>query len=170
MWVQDFNTNNQLWLLILQHQLGLSHATARLKRISPFFFGLTIISTSLLFFFRTRAIFNRDPWIVAFFAGLWLVVLGSCVAFIVAWGIFCAHSRKTRPYVAVATIIPLINDTLSFIAIACRLFHNSYARRTLENSIRFFVFGDYLPVFSKAMLREGQAYYLLVPPAMSRST
>ena len=126
-------------------------------------FALTIIFTSLLFFIRTRAVFNNNLWIVAFFAGLWLTVLGSCLAFIIGmlesseWSAFCI-GVNTKPYAAAATIVPLINDTLVFIARSWRVCSNSYGR--LKDGIKVWVFGDYLPVFSKSLLQDGQAYYL----------
>jgi hypothetical protein len=129
-----------------------------------FFFSVT--STSLLFFFRTRAVFDRNPWIVAFFAVLWLGVVAACVTVIV--GVDGTNLDSTRycidgtvkPYVTTATIIPLINDTLVFFAITWRLSCNSFARPTLKDGLRVWIFGDYLPIFSKAMLQDGQAYYL----------
>jgi hypothetical protein len=64
---------------------------------------------------------------------------------------------------AVATIIPLVNDTLVFLAISWRLSRNSYDSHTLESRIRFFICGDYASVFTRVLLRDGQleAYYLL---------
>ena len=134
------------------------------------FFSTAVAFTSLLFFFRTRAIFNRNQWVVVFFASLWLAVLGGCLAFVVdvfntpspapnSTHKFCIK-ENISPFVAAATIIPLINDTLTFLAVSWRLFRNSYVRHTLKNGIRLLVFGDYLPVFSKALLQNGQAYYL----------
>ena len=62
----------------------------RIQRVSclidcrSFFYCAVLVFTSLLFFFRTRAVFNTDPWILtAFFAALWLAVLGGCLALIV---------------------------------------------------------------------------------------
>ena len=141
-----------------------------LGRTVVVFFSTAVVFTSLLFFFRTRAVFNGNRWIVAFFSTLWLAVLGGCLAFIV--DVFYAPSpapnthafcikENINPFVAAATIIPLINDTLTFLAVTWRLFRASYVRRTLKNGIRLLVFGDYLPVFSKALLQDGQAYYLL---------
>jgi len=129
-----------------------------------FFFSVT--STSLLFFFRTRAVFDRNPWIVAFFAGLWLAVVAACVTVIVGVnGVNIGSTRycidgTVKPFVTTATIIPLINDTLVFFAITWRLSCNSYARPTLKDGLRVWIFGDYLPIFSRAMLQDGQAYYL----------
>ena len=141
-----------------------------LERLVVTFYCAAVIFTSLLFFFRTRAVFNAYPWMVAFFAGLWLAVLGGCVALIVniyepipesASGIPLCIKPGMDPFVAASTIIPLINDTLVFLAISWRLSRNSYYPDTLESGIRLLIFGDYLPVFSKALLQDGQAYYLL---------
>ena len=137
-----------------------------LERLVVVFYCATIVFTSLLFFFRTRAVFNTYPWVVAFFAVLWLAVLGGCLAFIVE--IFFPVPVNTpfcikpgiNPILVAVTIIPLINDTLVFLAISWRLSRISYDPYTLESGIRFLIFGDYLPVFSKGLLKDGQAYYL----------
>ena len=139
------------------------------ERLEAVFFSATVIFTSLLFFFRTRAIFSTYPWVVAFFAGLWLAVLGGNLAFIanIAEPMpgnppFCIKPGINK-LVAVSTIIPLINDSLVFLAISWRLSRNSYDPCSPESGVRFsnFIFGDYLPTFSKALLLDGQAYYLL---------
>ena len=65
-----------------------------------------------------------------------------------------------NPFVAAITIILLINDTLVFLVMSWRLSRNSYEPYTLKNGIRFLIFGNYLPVFSRVLLRDGQAYYL----------
>ena len=143
-----------------------------LSRLVPFLYSTAIIFTSFLFFLRIRAIFHRSPWIVSFFAGLWLAVLGGCLAFIfeVFKTVKVNPALKTTaicfnaaisPFIAAATIIPMINDTLIFIAVSWQLSRNSYDPDTLRSSVRTLVFGDYLPVFSKALLQDGQAYYLL---------
>ena len=142
-----------------------------LSRLVVTFYCTALVFTSLLFFFRTRAVFKTYPWVVAFFAGLWLAVLGGCVALIVNIYEPIPDSASNRnpiclnsginPFIAATTIIPLINDTLAFIAISWRLSRNSYDPHTLESGIRMLIFGDYLPLFSKVLLQDGQAYYLL---------
>ena len=77
------------------------------------------------------------------------------------WSELCVHVN-IRPYAVAATIVPAINDTLAFIAITWRLTRHSHVPPTLKGDVKVFVFGNYLPVFSKAMLRDGQAYYLLI--------
>ena len=135
-----------------------------------FFYCTVLASTSLLFFFRTRAVFKTDPWVVAFFACSWLAVLGGCLAFIIhTFGMNPAPTNTNAvclnagiaPYVAATTITPLINDTLVFLAISWRLFRNSYDPYTIRSGVRLLIFGDYLPVFSKVLFQDGQAYYLL---------
>ena len=74
----------------------------------------------------------------------------------------CSANIGVKPLAAAATIIPLVNDTLVFLAITGRIYCNSYAGRTLQVGVRILLFGDYLPAFSKAILQDGQAYYLLV--------
>ena len=141
-----------------------------LTRLVVFFYCAVLSFSSLLFFVRTRAVFNTTPWVVAFFAGSWLGVLGGCIAFFIHT--FKMNPAPTNsnavclnpgiaPYVAATTITPLINDTLVFLAISWRLSCYSYDPYTLERGFRFLIFGDYLPVFSKVLLQDGQAYYLL---------
>ena len=155
-----------------------------LDRLVVVFSSATIVFTSLLFFFRTRAVFNTYPWVViAFFGGLWVAVLGGCLAFIVDTFLSSSKSvpvndpasntqagttpicinQGTDAFIVSSIIIPLINDTLVFLAISWRLSRISYDPYTLKSAsgIKFFIFGDYLPEFSKAMFRDGQAYYLL---------
>ena len=143
-----------------------------LERLVTVFYSVVLTFTSLLFFFRTRAIFRRNPWVVAFFAGLWLAVLGVCLAFVVDVFIpvpvdsasnICLKS-DINSLIAATTIIPLINDTLVFLAISWHISCNPYHTYTLRSSIRYLIFGDHLPVFSRVLLQDGQAYYLLALP------
>ncbi|KAF8806082.1 hypothetical protein BYT27DRAFT_7191384 [Phlegmacium glaucopus] len=130
-------------------------------------FPLTIILSSLLFFFRIRAVFERNLWVVAFFACSWLAVVAGYVTFIVriegekSIPGLCRVLPHVKSFIKAATIISLVNDTFVFLAISWRLFYNSYGPRTIRNSVRVLILGDYLPVFSKAMLQDGQFYYLI---------
>ena len=98
---------------------------------------------------------------------MWLAVVAACVIPFVGVSA-SANIGPTRycmtveihSYAAAAIVVPLINDTLIFFAITWRLRCNSSARRTIKDSVRVLIFGDYLPAFSKAMLQDGQVYYL----------
>jgi len=141
---------------------------AKLKISMQIFYLIAIPSSSLLFFFRTRAVFHKEPWVVTFFACMWLAVLASCVtpfgnndAATIGPTKYCVVNVGAKPYTITAAIIPLINDTLVFFAISWQFWCNSSARRTLKDGVRVLIFGDYLPAFSKAMLQDGQAYCLV---------
>ena len=120
--------------------------------------------------FRIRAVFNDSPWVVPFFAGLWLGAVAGSVTF--NFGVnddvrigptrYC-FAGQVNHLVLVSAIFPLIlNDTLVFIAITWRLYCNSYTRCSFKDSIKVMIFGECLPMFSKALLHDGQVYYLLV--------
>jgi hypothetical protein len=138
------------------------------KKAVSVLFSFAVPSTSLLFFFRARAVFSMNPFAVPFFGVLWLGVLGGCLTTIP--GISGINIGPTpycitgviKTYTVAATITPLINDGIMFFAISWRLCHNTLARRTVENSVRTMVFGDHLPVFSRSMLQDGQIYFLSV--------
>ena len=124
--------------------------------------------TALLFFFRVRAMYHDTKWMAPFFFVMWLGVTAAStpeayVNTITNLGPTAYCIGKVLPkYAIVASILPFVNDTLIFVAITMRLAGSpdtSYAPRR-GSWIRVVLFGEYLPHFSKAMLRDGQAYYL----------
>ncbi|KAF8154826.1 hypothetical protein B0H34DRAFT_718046 [Crassisporium funariophilum] len=129
-------------------------------------YPIAIPATSLLFFFRVRAVFDRNNYVVGFFAFMWLAVLGGCLT--VTQGVVGVHIGPTNyclngslaPYVSAAAIIPLVNDTLVFLAITYRLMSNAHRDYSIKDGVRVLVFGDYMPAFSRALLQDGQVYYL----------
>jgi hypothetical protein len=131
-------------------------------------FSFAVPSTALLFFLRARAVFGCNPFAVAVFAVLWLAVLaGSLTTIPGLAGINIGPTPDCitggiKSYGAAGAITPLINDGIVFFAISLPLWRNSWASRTIKNGVRVMVFGDYLPVFSKSMLQEGQIYFLSV--------
>ena len=139
-------------------------------------YPLQMSSTTLLFFVRVRAVYRDSKWIIVFFFLMWLVVSGTSITTI------CytfTNLGPTKYCIGIinpgleqaANILPLLNgiaallnDTLVFLAITLRLVGTPEwsAVTGRKNRIRAAFSGDYLPAFSKAMLRDGQAYYLLV--------
>ncbi|KAJ7466245.1 hypothetical protein B0H11DRAFT_2307579, partial [Mycena galericulata] len=127
---------------------------------------LAVPSNCLLFFLRVRAIFNRNPYLVAFFFCLWLGVLGAAATVpgavkstTIGPTSYCAIS-SAKSYIGISAIMPLVHDTTVFFAISLRLFGNTHASRGLRHNIKTFVTGEYLPHFSRALLKDGQLYYL----------
>jgi hypothetical protein len=97
---------------------------------------------------------DQNQWIVAFFAGSWLAVLGGFLVFVI-------YALK-QVNLTMTTVPILLYDTLVFLAITWHLSRNSYACHVLQNGFKFLVFGDYLPVFTKVLSQDGQAYYFSV--------
>ena len=59
-----------------------------------------------------------------------------------------------------AEIIPLINDVPSFCAVAWRIARNAQVNPMFTTGFKVMIFGLYLPLFSKALLQDGQIYFL----------
>ncbi|KAG6896372.1 hypothetical protein C0992_008741 [Termitomyces sp. T32_za158] len=131
------------------------------------FYHITFASTAFLFFLRVRAVFKKNKYVVTFFALLWLAVLGtSLTAATVASAIhlgptnYCVNS-KLKPSASAAPIAFAINDTFVFLAISWQLLSSGTVCRGRKSTIKSMILGEYLPVFTRAMLQEGQVYYLL---------
>ena len=131
-------------------------------------YPLAVAGTALLFFLRVRAVFNRNKFVVAFFVFMWIAVLAGNLT--TAWGVVGAKIGSTNyctiihvePYVAFASVITLVNDTLVFLAITWNLMGHAYVNNSIRTGFRILAFGEYMPALSKALLQDGQAYYLYV--------
>ena len=139
----------------------------RLQVAPPTFFGIGILSTSLLFFFRIRAIYANNKLVVAFFALLWLSVAATGLT--IPWAIKGGNIGPTKycineslaPYASGSIITSLIHDSLVFFAISYKLVSNSYiSEGDISTRVKSFFFGSSLPRFSKLVLQDGQLYYL----------
>ncbi|KAF8898069.1 hypothetical protein CPB84DRAFT_1748075 [Gymnopilus junonius] len=120
----------------------------RFEKIVCALFPIAIPATSLLFFFRVRAVFDGNKYVIAFFAFTWLAVLGGCIT-------------VTRGVTGInIAIIPLVNDTLVFLAISFRLMTNTHVDLNLKSGVKTVLSGAYLPAFSKTLFQDGQIYYL----------
>ncbi|EED79147.1 predicted protein, partial [Postia placenta Mad-698-R] len=124
-------------------------------------------TTSLLFFLRIRAIFrNNKPVVIAFFI-LWLGVLGGSMTVpfaLVGENLgptkYCADA-VAKPFAGSIIIVPMIHDTIVFLAISTRLIMNSRRETTLQGQLRMFFSGRYLPTISAVLLKDGQLYYVI---------
>lgn len=115
--------------------------------------------------------YRNKKWATSFFLLTWMVAV---VAFTSeAW-----YSAKLQvvanigptnycitlelpDYTVVASIIPFVYETIVFSAISMRLATVSMTEpSTGKEWMKLALFGDYLPAFSKAMLQDGQLYYL----------
>ncbi|KAF9568706.1 hypothetical protein CPC08DRAFT_352419 [Agrocybe pediades] len=123
-------------------------------------------STALLFFYRVRAMYEGNRVVIGFFAFMWLAVLAGSLTPTV--GITATRIGPTdycvnlglAPYVSTACIVPFVNDTFTFLATSWKLWQNAHVPQSIHNNVKVMVFGHHLPAFSKALLKDGQAYYL----------
>ena len=137
-----------------------------LQRLASWMYAISIPATSLLFFFRVRAVFSRSKYVIWFFSFMWLAVLAAALT--APQALFAMSIGSTRycttgtlkPFAVVCIIVPLVNDTLVLLAVTVGLVMNTHLEPTLKQGIRTVMYGDYLPAFSRAMLRDNQMYYL----------
>ncbi|KAG6909496.1 hypothetical protein DXG01_017218 [Tephrocybe rancida] len=136
-----------------------------IKKTVCVLYHVAFSSTSLLFFLRVRAVFIHNKVVVAFFAVLWLSVLGGSLT--VATVGNAAHlgpthhcsATRLKQYASAAPITFAINDTFVFLAISWQLLFN--ATRDSTQGFKSRIRGKYLPAFSRALLQDGQVYYLV---------
>ncbi|RDB23130.1 hypothetical protein Hypma_009754 [Hypsizygus marmoreus] len=137
------------------------------KKAQCVFYHLAFSSTALLFFFRVRAVFNQNKYIVIFFFALWLSVFGGSLTAATVGG--ATHLGPTshciphpfKQYLGASPLTLAANDTAVFLAISWRLLVDSWSDRRRKRSFLSLVFGGYLPTFSKAILNDGQVYYMI---------
>ncbi|KAF9545983.1 hypothetical protein CPC08DRAFT_716116 [Agrocybe pediades] len=138
----------------------------------------SISLTTLLFFFRVRAVYNNSRTITWIFLLLWLGVFTVCIYQPVK-GVSRGHTQNLgkQPASGAETIcvgvssnlvtlitsmstVPMVYDTLGFCAVSWRIFRNSHAEMSIKDGIRVVLRGETLPRFSRALLRDSQVYFL----------
>jgi hypothetical protein len=132
--------------------------------------GLIIVaipSTSALFFYRVKAIYNHKI-VTIFFGFLLFALFGLCFLFSIAAK--SGHIGPTRycivthfeHYGSMPNLLHSIYDTLVFIAISLRIVSYSIVGDTFGARMRSFFRGAGLPSLSRSVLQGGQLYYLFV--------
>ncbi|KAF8965461.1 hypothetical protein BDZ97DRAFT_1998710 [Flammula alnicola] len=155
-----------LYSTIYESDCAIGNCT-KLSKICPWLFTIAHPSTSLLFFFRIRAMYHDNKFIIVFFFLMWLAVVGgSATAIFGVSGLnigttkYCING-KLEPYVSAGAIVPMVYDSFVFVAISWRLMQLSTTEDpTLKEGAKVMIFGHNLSAFPKAMLQDGQAYYL----------
>ncbi|KDR73152.1 hypothetical protein GALMADRAFT_251721 [Galerina marginata CBS 339.88] len=142
----------------------------KLYKLIPWLFCIAMPSTSLLFFFRVTAMYSDYKSVVAFFFLMWLGILAGGVTSVLSVlsdaGSNIGPTRRCiggtmKTFIWTGIIVPLVNDSLIFFAISFRLMLVGLGERVrIRDAVKVIIFGKDLPAFSKALLRDGQAYYL----------
>ncbi|KZP07996.1 hypothetical protein FIBSPDRAFT_816544 [Athelia psychrophila] len=136
-----------------------------LQYIIGFFYEVSLPATSLLFFFRVKAVYAHGRVITLFFGALWFAILGLSILPMVA--IRSDHIPNTQhctetvvgDFVSVPAIITAVYDTLVFIAISAQMVVHTLNGDTWTARTRSFVYGNGMYSLSRALLRGGQIYY-----------
>ncbi|KAF9460055.1 hypothetical protein BDZ94DRAFT_1238746 [Collybia nuda] len=143
---------------------------AALARVACVVYHLTLSSTALLFFLRVRAIFHQNRQVTIVFFILWLAVVGgSLTAVVIISGThigntsYCVFADVKSFITASANISLALFDTCVFIAITWQLSTTHLMdKKDTFRGWKANLFGTYLPAFSKALLQDGQKYYMYV--------
>uniref|UniRef100_A0A8H8CMZ3 Transmembrane protein n=1 Tax=Psilocybe cubensis TaxID=181762 RepID=A0A8H8CMZ3_PSICU len=140
-----------------------------LSMFSIWMFFISVPSTSLLFFFRVRALYIDRRYLLCVFFFLWLSVLGGSLATSLSQGkatkigpsAYCLGGSMKSYSSAVGTMV-IINDTVVFLAISRYLANIAHEHEYLlsTKSLKTYVLGTDLPHFSRTFLQDGQLYYL----------
>ncbi|KAJ7842934.1 hypothetical protein B0H14DRAFT_1020816 [Mycena olivaceomarginata] len=129
------------------------------------FYSLSAGCTSLLFFFRVRAIYGGQRIISWIFAFLWICVVGAAIlvpiySYAASVGSVCIVTKIPSIVGAAATALT-VHDTSVFVAISYRLLANSHREHTPTEMMRALFRGANLHTFSTALFRDGQMYYMI---------
>ena len=72
---------------------------------------------------------------------------------------YCGQ-RQIESFTLTVVFAPLVHDTLVFVATTWKFLYNSHEELSIKNGFRIMFLGKNLPVFSRSVLRDGQAYYM----------
>ncbi|KIM77109.1 hypothetical protein PILCRDRAFT_12289 [Piloderma croceum F 1598] len=138
-----------------------------IKYVEGAFLEIGVTATSLLFFFRVKAVYNNSRIITAFFGLLWLAITGLNI--LILSGMSKHHIPHTRrcfestapKYSTAPFILAALNDTLVFLAISYHILSSAMVSSTWSARVKSFVTGNGLLHLSKALLQSGQVYYFV---------
>ena len=128
--------------------------------------AVSIPTTSLLFFFRVRALYRGSRVISCFFFVVWLGVLCVCLLQ-TQMGLLidivatqqtqrCNPTGNSSLFIYASAIFPMFNDLLIFCATTYKLISTaSVGDPTPKKRIMAAIFGTYLPTFSRTLLHDG---------------
>lgn len=124
-----------------------------------------VAATTAMFYLRVCAVYCMNKFIIIFYGLLWLAVLGMLLtlpetftAVHIAKTGYCGESIK-GPFLGPTTVILMVNDAVVYGGIAHKLFR-MYAETTPNAKFSFLTFGRTLPIFSKALLKDSQLYFM----------
>ncbi|KAJ7061019.1 hypothetical protein C8F01DRAFT_1253491 [Mycena amicta] len=136
------------------------------------FYPVASAGSAFLFFVRLRAVYDGHRPITIIFGFLWLCVVGTSI-FVPATGTSLSINHQClytggKSFTGTAGVVAMVYDTAVFFAISYQLVSNygldyglGGATNTRGERLKMLFSGANLPVYSKALLTDGQVYYLI---------
>ncbi|KAJ7023377.1 hypothetical protein C8F04DRAFT_1401752 [Mycena alexandri] len=134
------------------------------------FYPIGVSGAAFLFFFRVRAIFQRERIPTIIFGCLWLAVLASSISSTISSGaiglgdptVCVVAPRHVSAISGLAGIVLMVHDTVIFFAISYRLISNFRGeQQTPGEQVKALFSGANLPAFPKSLFTDGQMYYMI---------
>lgn len=128
---------------------------------------ISLVCVKTFFYLRVVAVYSRNLYIVGFFGVTWLSAIAMSSTFYKTYGaVYIKPTQYCREVVngnllMGALGVLLANDSLIYIAIACRIyriFRDYDFESTWKRKAVMLLFGASLPVGSKVVIFESQLY------------
>ncbi|KAF9552338.1 hypothetical protein CPC08DRAFT_754797 [Agrocybe pediades] len=149
------------WLLLFASRATTLVALALDAAFQVFF-------TTVIILLRVKSAFEDDRYITGIFLFLQLSLTGALTTFVLG----TAANDNTQPdtcsitsvvpYVSASIVAPLLYVGFAYILVSARLASKVELDMSRKYGIGFFIAGELGPALSKGLLKDGQAYYLLV--------
>ncbi|KAF9476643.1 hypothetical protein BDN70DRAFT_934898 [Pholiota conissans] len=171
--ISRWTTIAYLVLVLITNSAPLGSRCDFVKKLQTVIYILAFPSSQLLFYVHVRAVYIDNKPIVACLTLMWIASVGSSVAPLIAASTvaksinlgptrYCIDPPQDPKYLMVSAIVPAVNDTLIFTALAWRILRVSCADIGIYGNFKTIIFAQYLPRFSKSFLQHGQAYILSI--------
>jgi hypothetical protein len=136
------------------------------KRLLDAVFPLVGPPSELLFFLHVRALYINNRLMIYGLTILWIATLLSSFAPVIgSLGVTIGPTQycivgPLPAYYTVGAIVPLANSVALYAALCWRMLRSSYEERGWKNDMRTVAFGAHIPRMCRALLKNGQAYFL----------
>ncbi|KJA25960.1 hypothetical protein HYPSUDRAFT_64187 [Hypholoma sublateritium FD-334 SS-4] len=129
-----------------------------------------VSATTAMFYLRVCAVYNKSKIIIVVYGILWFSVVGMLLtipftftAVHIATTQYCVESIRGH-LLGPTTIILMVNDTMVYVAIAYAVLSMFVAKDAPCGTklTTLLTFGKPLPIFSRALLKDNQLYFMVV--------
>ncbi|KDR80236.1 hypothetical protein GALMADRAFT_223126 [Galerina marginata CBS 339.88] len=141
-------------------------------------YPVAMSTTALLCVFRVRSIYKHSKFVTGIFVILWLGLLGGTLtvplnsrASAIGPTDYCFTSGTFPRYMTASGVLKLVFDAAVYLSITWRLARDFYADEHRSDGDLTTIFrSENLPLLWRALLQDGQRYYLIVTVMQLAST